>query len=159
MIECGSRCPGASRYWSLWVPAGPRRSIARAIRSPGPRSRSRCCAASPSSTRCASIAEAEALASLAHEGIVGYVAHGRTEGGAAALDLDAIDTRTKMIRLAHILALEASGRRDDAHREATRARAEIEKQAAPISDPEQRAAFCEGISLHRDIFAAERRLA
>lgn len=103
--------------------------------------------------------EAEALASLAHEGIVGYVAHGRTEGGAAALDLDAIDTRTMMIRLAHILALEASGRRDDAHREATRARAEIEKQAAPISDPEQRAAFCEGISLHRDIFAAERRLA
>jgi serine/threonine protein kinase len=76
---------------------------------------------------------------------------------AAGLSSDAIDTRVMLIRLAHILALEANDRRDDAAREAAAARAEIDTQAATISTDSARAAFL-GISLCREILAACDRL-
>ena len=77
---------------------------------------------------------------------------------AESLTRDAIDTRVMLIRLAHVLALEANGRADDAARAAHEACVEIEAQAAAISDPGRRATFRDGISLHRELFAARARL-
>ncbi len=76
---------------------------------------------------------------------------------AANLSRDAIDTRVMLIRLAHILALEANDRAAEAAAAAREARALIDEQAATIPEA-RRAAFRDGISLHREILAAHARL-
>jgi eukaryotic-like serine/threonine-protein kinase len=80
------------------------------------------------------------------------------ERAATASAGDAIDTRITLVRIAHILALEANGRTADAARAAAHARHAIEAEAAKITDAAQRAAFTDGISIHRELLAADRRL-
>jgi hypothetical protein len=79
------------------------------------------------------------------------------ERAARSLSRDAIDTRVMLVRLAHILALEASGRTADAARAACEARAAIDDQAATLPKA-RRASFRDDISLHREILAAHARL-
>lgn len=79
------------------------------------------------------------------------------ERAAASLSRDAIDTRVMLIRLSHILALEANGRTADAASAAREARRLIDAQAATIAE-NRRAAFRDGISIHREILAAHARL-
>ena len=79
------------------------------------------------------------------------------ERAAASLSRDAIDTRVMLVRLAHILALEANGRTAEAAQAASEARALIDQQAVNIPES-RRAAFRDGISLHREILAAHDRL-
>jgi eukaryotic-like serine/threonine-protein kinase len=79
------------------------------------------------------------------------------ERAAASLSRDAIDTRVMLIRLAHVLALEGNGRIADAAEAAREARALIDAQTATIP-ADRRAAFRDGISLHRELLAAHARL-
>jgi hypothetical protein len=80
------------------------------------------------------------------------------ERAAATLSREAIDTRVMIIRLAHILALEANGRTAEAAASAAQAYALIEAQALALTE-KRRAAFRDGISVHREILAAHARLA
>jgi hypothetical protein len=79
------------------------------------------------------------------------------ERAAATLARDAIDTRVTLIRLAHILALEANGRTAEAAEAAREAHALVDAVAAKLPE-RRRGAFLDGISLHREIIAAHARL-
>ena len=71
---------------------------------------------------------------------------------------ESAEQRRMQIVLAYVLALEATGHRDEAAARAGEARRELEGRAAAIADPELAASFLGKVSIHRELVAAARRL-